>query len=57
MKKGKGMGFKAAAADIARREGVPIKRADRILAGATRKASAGAKRRNPNLNKVKGGYR
>lgn len=56
MKTKKGMGFKAAAADIARREGVPIKRANRILAGATRKASAKAKRRNPNLYKVKGRY-
>ncbi len=49
-------GFKNVAADIAQREGIPMKRANRILAGATRKASAGAKRRNPNLRKVRGGY-
>lgn len=46
-------GFKAAQADIARREGVSKKRAGAILASATRKASAKAKRKNPRLNKVK----
>lgn len=50
-------GFKNVAADIARREGIPMERANRVLAGATRKASASAKRKNPNLYKVKGGYR
>lgn len=49
----KGMGFKKAAASIAAKEGIPIKRANAILAASTRKASAGAKKRNPNLKKVK----
>lgn len=50
----KGMGFKAAQASIARKEGVSKDRAGAILAAGARKASAGAKRRNPNLKKVRG---
>lgn len=50
----KGMGFKAAQANIAKKEGVSSKAAGAILASSTRKASAGAKKANPNLNKVKG---
>jgi len=50
-------GFKNVAADIARREHIPVKRAGAILASSSRKASAKAKRKNPNLYKVKGGYR
>ena len=50
----KGMGFKAAAANIAKKEGVGKKRAGAILAAATRKASPAAKKKNPNLKKVKG---
>ena len=46
-------GFKAVAADIARRENIPVKRAGAILASSSRKASAKAKRKNPNLNRVK----
>lgn len=42
--------------DIARREGYSVKRASAILASKTRKASAKAKRANPNLRKVRGGY-
>lgn len=53
----KGMGFKAAQAQIASRQGVSKKRAGAILAAATRRASPAAKRRNPNLKKVKGGKR
>src|SRR5213595_2780329 len=49
-------GFKAAAMQIARREGIPVERANRILASAGRKASIGAKRRNPRLRRVRGGY-
>jgi hypothetical protein len=49
----KGMGFEAAARSIARREGVSMERARAILAAATRRASPEAKRRNPNLKKVK----
>ena len=49
----KGMGFKAAQKQIAKKSGVPMKNAGAILASSTRKASAKAKRKNPNLNKVK----
>lgn len=50
----KGMGFKAAQNQIAKREGVSKKAAGAILASASRKASPSAKRKNPNLKKVKG---
>lgn len=50
----KGMGFKAAQAKIAKRMGVSDDRAGAILASASRKASAAAKKKNPNLKKVKG---
>lgn len=50
----KGMGFKAAQNQIAKRQGVSKKQAGVILASATRKASPAAKRKNPNLKKVKG---
>lgn len=49
----KGMGFKAAQSNIAKREGVSKKSAGAILASATRGASPSAKRANPNLKKVK----
>jgi hypothetical protein len=49
----KGMGFKKAQNEIAKREGVSKKAAGAILASATRKASPAAKRKNPNLKKVK----
>jgi hypothetical protein len=49
----KGMGFKSAQASIAKREGIPMENAGAILASATRKASPAAKRKNPNLKKVK----
>jgi len=48
----KGMGFKAAQSQIAKRQGISQKRAGAILASATRKASPAAKKRNPNLEKV-----
>jgi hypothetical protein len=44
--------FKAVQKKIAKRYG--MKRAGAILASATRKASAKAKRRNPRLKRVKG---
>jgi len=44
-------GFKAVQAKIAKKYGK--KRAGAILAAATRKASPAAKKRNPNLKKVK----
>lgn len=48
------MSFKAVQSKIAKREGVSPKRAGAILAASTRKASPAAKRKNPNLKKVKG---
>lgn len=54
MKEHKGMGFKAAAANIQHKEGVPKSRAFAILASATRKAGSAARKANPNLNRVKG---
>lgn len=54
MKAHKGMGFKAAQKQIARKEGVSMKAAGAILASSTRKASPAAKRANKNLNKVRG---
>lgn len=48
-------GFKAVAADIAKREGYSMKRANRILAGRTRKLAKGpAGRRNSRLRRVLG---
>jgi hypothetical protein len=46
-------GFKAAQASIAKKEGVSPKAAGAILASATRKASASAKKANPRLRRVK----
>jgi len=51
----KGMGFKAAASSVQRKEGVSKKSADAIIAAGARNASKGAKAANPNLRKVKGG--
>jgi hypothetical protein len=48
----KGMGFKAAQKNIAKKQGIPMERAGAILASATRKASPAAKKANPNLKKV-----
>ena len=47
------MSFKSEQAKIARKEGVSKKSAGAILANATRHASPAAKRKNPNLKKVK----
>ena len=54
MKAKKGMGFKAAQKQIAKKQGISEKRAGAILAAGARKASAAAKKKNPNLKKVKG---
>lgn len=54
MKSKKGMGFKKASEGIQKKQGVSKKQADAILAAGARKASAAAKKKNPNLNKVKG---
>ena len=45
-------GFKAVANKIAKSEGVSKEAANAILASASRKASKGAKKKNPNLKKV-----
>jgi hypothetical protein len=47
-------GFQFAASSISKKEGVSMDRAKAILASSTRKASAGAKRANPRLKRVKG---
>lgn len=49
----KHVGFKSAQRSIARKEDVSMKAAGAILASSTRKASPAAKRKNPNLRKVK----
>ena len=46
-------GFKAVQSKIAKKQGVSKKAAGAILASATRKASAKAKKANPRLKKVK----
>lgn len=52
MKAKKGMGFKAAAKSIAKKQGIGMERAGAILAAGARKASPSAKAKNPNLKKV-----
>lgn len=52
MKEHKGMGFKAAAKNIQKNEGVSSKAAGAILASASRKNKATSS--NKNLRKVKG---
>jgi len=52
MKAKKGMGFKAAAAAISEKQGIPMKNAGAILASSARKASPAAKKANPNLKNV-----
>jgi hypothetical protein len=47
-------GFKAVQKKIAKKYGGNMKKAGAILASASRKASAGAKRANPRLKRVKG---
>jgi hypothetical protein len=47
-------GFKKAASNIAKKEGVSKKAAGAILASSSRKASKGAKKKNPRLNRVSG---
>ena len=46
-------GFKAVANKIARKQGVSVKEASAELAASTRRASAKAKAKNPNLKRVK----
>lgn len=54
MKAKKGMGFKKAQQQIAKKQGISMERAGAILAAGARKASPAAKKKNPNLKKVKG---
>jgi len=46
-------GFKVAASQIAKKQGIPLKNAQAILAAGARKASAKAVKANPRLKKVK----
>jgi hypothetical protein len=48
------MSFKSVQAKIAKKQGISKKSAGAILAKSSRNASAKAKRKNPNLKKVKG---
>ena len=48
------MSFKSVQKNIAAKEGVSKKEAGAMLASRTRNASAGAKKRNPRLRRVKG---
>ena len=50
----KGMGFKAAASSVAKREGISPKRGAAIIAAGAHKASNSAKRANQNLMNVPG---
>jgi hypothetical protein len=54
MKAKKGMGFKTAQKQIAKKQGISMEGAGAILAAGARKASKAAKKKNPNLLKVKG---
>lgn len=54
MKTKKGMGFKTAQKQIAKKQGISMAGAGAILAAGARKASSAAKKKNPNLLKVKG---
>lgn len=47
-------GFKSVAHSIAHRQGIPLERAQAMLAARTRHASAFAKHHNPRLKRVKG---
>ena len=53
-KSSKHPGFKSVQKSISKRAGVSMKRAGAILAASSRRASAGAKRRNPRLRRVRG---
>lgn len=50
----KGMGFKAAAKQVAAKQGVSKNSANAIIAAGARNASPAAKKANPNLKNVKG---
>lgn len=46
------MSFKSASASVARKEGIPMRNAQAIIAAGAMHASAKAKKVNPALNKV-----
>ena len=46
------MGFKKAAASVAKKSGMPVKQANAVIAAGARKASPAAKKANPALKKV-----
>jgi len=48
----KGMGFKKAAASVAKKSGMPAKQANAVIAAGARNASPTAKKANPALKKV-----
>lgn len=52
----KHIGFEAAAEAAAKGEGESIEAGKAMIAARTRGASKAAKRANPRLNRVKGGY-
>ena len=52
--KAKHPGFKKAAASIAKKQGLPMERAQAILAAGARKASPKAIKANPRLKKISG---
>lgn len=54
MAKKKHPGFKAVQKKIAKKQGISEEKAGAILAASSRKASPAAKKKNPNLKKVKG---
>lgn len=47
------MSFKSVAKSISKKQGIPMKNANAILAAGARKASAKAVRANPKLKRVK----
>lgn len=53
-KSSKHRGFAATSKAIAKKQGIPLQRAQAILASAGRKASQAARRANKRLNKISG---
>lgn len=47
-------GFKSVAKSMAKKQGVPMDRAEAMLAAGTRRAGASARKKNPRLNRVRG---
>lgn len=47
-------GFKKVATSIAKKQGIPVERAQAILAASARKASPAAVKANPRLKKISG---